>query len=107
MTQAGIQQQDSHTALVSGVIDVTTATGLKSEGEALLKKLENTVVIDLSGIEHSDSVGVSVLLVWMRAAARLDKNIQFRDMPPKMFDVARVSGLDAVFPLIYSSAVRS
>lgn len=102
MNQASIQQQDSNTALVSGVIDVKNAMKLKVQGEALVKKLESTIVIDLSGIEQSGSVGVSVMLAWMRTAAEAGKQIQFRDMPSKMFDVARVSGLDEVFPLISS-----
>lgn len=102
MAQVSIEQQDANTALVSGVIDVKNAMKLKAKGEALMKKLDSTVVIDLSGVEHSGSVGVSVMLAWMRTAAAAGKQIEFRDMPTKMFDVARVSGLDEVFPLVSS-----
>ena len=102
MSQASIQQKDANTALVSGVIDVNNAMQLKAQGEALIKKLENSITIDLSGIEQSGSVGVSVMLAWMRMASAEGKDIQFQDMPAKMFDVARVSGLDEVFPLKHS-----
>lgn len=101
-SQATIEKTDDHTAKVSGVIDVNSAMQLKLDGEKLIKSLQNTICIDLSGIEQSGSVGVSVMLAWMRAAAAEGKEIQFLDMPPKMFDVARVSGLDEVFPLANS-----
>ncbi|MCG8670685.1 MAG: STAS domain-containing protein [Pseudomonadales bacterium] len=102
MSQANIEKrpnQDTSVAAVSGVIDVTNAVALKRAGESILSEMDSPLVIDLSGIEHSGSVGVSVLLAWMRLASAQGKEIQFLDMPDKMFDVARVSGLDEVFPL--------
>ena len=102
MSQANIEKrtnQDATIAAVTGVIDVTNAVALKQAGESLLSSMDGPLVIDLSGIEHSGSVGVSVLLAWMRLASAQGKEIQFLDMPDKMFDVARVSGLDEVFPL--------
>lgn len=99
MSSVQVTKTDAHTLTVAGVIDVTNAMVLKQEGEALLPSLSDNAVVDLGGVEQSGSVGVSVLLCWMRAAQSLNKSIVFKHMPGKMFDVARVSGLDEVLPL--------
>ncbi|MDX1693643.1 MAG: STAS domain-containing protein, partial [Ketobacteraceae bacterium] len=69
-------------------------------GEKLLESLQSGITVDLEEVEQSSSVGVSVMLCWLRSARAADKDIRFRAMPAKMFDVARVSGLDDVLPLI-------
>lgn len=99
MSHAQIKQVDERTAAVTGVIEVDNAMSLKAQGEALIKTLGSAIQIDLEGVEHSGSVGVSILLAWMREAKAQGKDIVFKNMPAKMFDIARVSGLDEVFPL--------
>ncbi len=99
MARFEISKTDDQTMTLSGVVDVDNAMALKSEGEELLRSLKGDIVIDLKGVEHSSSVGVSVLLCWLRAAKAAGNNLVFRAMPAKMFDVARVSGLDDVLPL--------
>lgn len=95
-----IEKQDAEHLKVSGTIDVDNAVDLKAEGEALLKSCGDMVHVDLSGVKQSSSVGVSLLLCWARAAKLLGKDIQYHHMPGKMFDVARVSGLDDVLPIV-------
>ena len=99
MAEFRIQKVDDHTLSLSGVVDVNNAMALKAEGEKLLKAMGESFVIDMSDVQQSSSVGVSVILCWVRAAREAQKEIQFRNMPAKMFDVARVSGLDEVLPL--------
>lgn len=100
MARFEISKTDDQTLSVSGVVDVDNAMALRTKGEELLKSLQgDDIVIDLKGVEQSSSVGVSVMLCWLRAARAADKNLVFRAMPAKMFDVARVSGLDDVLPL--------
>lgn len=83
---------------LSGEVTTDDAMSVRREGERLLKDAATLVTVDLSGITRSTSAAISVLLCWMREAERLDKKMQFANMPDKMFDVARVSGLDAVLP---------
>lgn len=83
---------------LAGEVTTDNALVLRHEGERALKDASASLVVDLAGISRSTSAAISVLLCWMRAADRLGKKIQFANMPDKMFDVARVSGLDAVLP---------
>lgn len=99
MAEFRIRKVDDQTLAVSGVVDVNNAMALKVEGEAMLKSMGERFVIDMADVEQSSSVGVSLMLCWMRAAREAQKELTFRNMPSKMFDVARVSGLDEVLPL--------
>ena len=99
MSTATIVEVNSDRVALSGAIDVDNAMDLKAQGEALIRNSGASIEFDLSGVLHSGSVGVTVLLAWMRAASAADKQIVFLNMPGKMFDIARVSGLDDVLPL--------
>jgi len=83
---------------VQGDMLVADALTLRSAGEALLPALNSPVTVDLAAVEGVGSVGVSVLLCWMRAAEKLGKSLIFVNMPDRMYDVSRVSGLDEVIP---------
>lgn len=83
---------------LTGEVTTDNAVSLRQEGERALKDAADSLDVDLAGITRSTSAAISVLLCWMREAERLGKNIRFANMPDKMFDVARVSGLDAVIP---------
>jgi phospholipid transport system transporter-binding protein len=52
------------------------------------------VTVDLQGATDVGSVGVSVVLSWMRKAEQLGKQLKVVNMPDKMRDVSRVSGLE-------------
>jgi len=81
---------------VEGDMLVTDALTLRSQGEALLVSLPGPVAVDLSQVGAVSSAGVSVLLCWMRKAEELGKQLLVVNMPDKMRDVSRVSGLDSL-----------
>lgn len=54
--------------------------------------------IDLAGVARIDSAGLALLTEWARAAAALQQDIRFTNMPAQMRDLVRVSGLDDVLP---------
>lgn len=83
---------------LAGEVTTENAVALRQEGERALKDATDGLEVDLAGITRSTSAAISVLLCWMREANRLGKKIRFANMPDKMFDVARVSGLDSVLP---------
>lgn len=98
MNEAVIQRAPDGRLLVSGELDFTTVTRLNGEALKLLEE-SDTIRVDLHGIVRSDSAGLALLVEWMRAARRLDKPIQFLNIPQQMLAIARVSGLDEVLPL--------
>lgn len=99
MTAEVKSQNAGHWSLI-GQVTPENAVALRRQGERLLKEAAPLVTVDLSAITRSTSAAISVLLCWMREAENKGKKIQFVHMPDKMFDVARVSGLDAVLPLV-------
>lgn len=93
-----VVQVDASRMAVEGDLLVDGALELRAAGEALLATLSSPVTVDLAGAGAVGSVGVSVLLCWMRHAEKIGKRLIFVNMPDKMYDVSRVSGLDEVIP---------
>lgn len=93
-----VVQVDASRIAVEGDMLVPDALALRAAGEALLPKLTSPVTVDLAAVAGVGSVGVSVLLCWMRLAEKLGKSLIFVNMPDRMYDVSRVSGLDEVLP---------
>lgn len=81
---------------VEGDMLVTNAVDLRHQGEALLASLVSPVTVDLAQVTAVSSAGVSVLLSWMRKAEALGKQLVVANIPEKMRDVCRVSGLDTL-----------
>ena len=57
-------------------------------------------VFDLSAVERVDSVGVALLLNWVRYARRRQVEIQFRNPPQQLAVIAQVCGVRALLPLV-------
>lgn len=92
--------------IVEGVFDNGTALKVRQEGERLLRECrEKQVTVELSGLETTSSVVLSMLLCWMRSARRQGVDLELVNAPGKLYDMARVSGLDTFLPFAASSAV--
>jgi ABC-type transporter Mla MlaB component len=55
-----------------------------------------TLEIDLSGIDDSNSVVLSLLLSWLRHARASGREIVFTNMPPGLTELVRFTGLDGI-----------
>ncbi|OZY51262.1 STAS domain-containing protein [Pseudomonas lundensis] len=79
---------------LSGVLDYQTGPRLRKEGQVLIKKaLAKSLVVDCSAVTKSSSVGLSLLLCFIRDAQALNKPLSIRAMPEDMREIAQVSGL--------------
>ena len=79
---------------LSGVLNFQTGPQLRKEGQALIKKaLAKSLVVDCSAVTKSSSVGLSLLLCFIRDAQALNKPLSIRAMPEDMREIAQVSGL--------------
>ena len=87
---------DGSRMALEGDVLVSNAVELRQQGEALLAELASPVVVDLAGAGNVGSVGVSVLMCWIRRARTLNKRLDVVNMPDKMRDVSRVGGFDRV-----------
>lgn len=55
--------------------------------------------IDLSGITHSDSAGLALLVEWLRHARNQSVRLVFLNLPEQLREIARISALLPVLSL--------
>jgi phospholipid transport system transporter-binding protein len=83
---------------LSGVLDYRTGPALRKHGQALIKgSAAPTLVLDCSGVEKSSSVGLALLLAFMRDAKAAGKVVSVQSLPEDMREIAKVSGLTEIF----------
>ncbi len=86
--------------LVIGQLNFKTVPELwKKNKLSLFTDETNTINIDLSQLERSDSSGLALLVEWYREAEQAGKKITFLNLPAKMYEIARISGLNEILPL--------
>ena len=91
--------RDAAALYVTGELNFATVPALLEQGNALLAARAGArVSLDLRAVTRGDSAGLALLIEWMRTARRHGSAIEFRNIPPQMLAIARVSGLDGVLP---------
>lgn len=79
---------------LTGVLDYRTGPHLRKQGAALIKSGDlSEPTLDCSGVEKSSSVGLALLLAFMRDARDAGKSITVQSLPEDMRQIARVSGV--------------
>ncbi len=78
-----------------GVLTFGNARAARSEGlHALRTSSARDLELDCSGITHSDSAGLAVLLDWMSIMKGEGRPLCFANLPPGLLAVARISGVE-------------
>jgi len=94
MTESAVRLGDAGELLISGVLDYRTGPDLRKQGQALIKTTTApALVLDCSAVTKSSSVGLSLLLCFMRDAQAARKPVSIRALPEDMREIAQVSGL--------------
>ncbi|WP_095107841.1 lipid asymmetry maintenance protein MlaB [Pseudomonas sp. Irchel 3E20] len=94
MSESAIRMGAAGELLLSGVLDYRSGPGLRKQGQALIKSSTATaLVVDCSAVVKSSSVGLSLLLAFMRDAQAAGKPLSIRALPEDMQEIAQVSGL--------------
>jgi len=94
MTEAAVRLGDAGELFISGVLDYLTGPDLRKQGQALIKtSTAPALVLDCSSVTKSSSVGLSLLLCFMRDAEAVKKTVSIRALPEDMREIAEVSGL--------------
>lgn len=82
---------------LAGVLDYRSGPALRKQGKALIAaSREQRLVLDCSAVSKSSSVGLSLLLAFMRDAQAAGKAWEVRGMPADMREIAEVYDLDEV-----------
>lgn len=78
-----------------GALNFGNAKRARSEGlQALRAASARDLQIDCSGISHSDSAGLAILLDWMSTMKREGRPLCFANLPPGLLAVARISSVE-------------
>ncbi|CAI8730119.1 MULTISPECIES: lipid asymmetry maintenance protein MlaB [unclassified Pseudomonas] len=94
MSDSAVRLGEAGELLLSGVLDYRSGPVLRKQGQALIKSsTAPAVVLDCAGVEKSSSVGLSLLLAFIRDAAAAGKAVSIRALPDDMREIAQVSGL--------------
>ncbi len=74
VSESAVRLGEAGVLMLSGVLDYRTGPALRKEGQALIKSVSAAeVVIDCSAVQKSSSVGLSLLLCFMRDAKAAGK----------------------------------
>ncbi|MGY2290511.1 STAS domain-containing protein [Pseudomonas sp. SDO528_S397] len=94
MTESAIRQGEAGELFISGVLDYRSGPALRKQGQALINaSTAPALVLDCSSVVKSTSVGLSLLLCFLRDAQAAKKAVSIRAMPEDMREIAQVCGL--------------
>ncbi|ALI00466.1 MULTISPECIES: lipid asymmetry maintenance protein MlaB [Pseudomonas] len=94
MSESAVSMGEAGELMLSGVLDYRTGPALRKQGQALIKSsTASALVVDCSGVQKSSSVGLSLLLCFMRDAQAAGKALSIRALPDDMREIAQVSEL--------------
>lgn len=100
MSQGALREGQSGTLVLEGVIDMHVGVELRATGRRLLAaSSDRDVWLDCAAVTQSSSVGLSLLLCLLRDARATGKNLQIRNLPDDLRQVAEVYGLLELLPL--------
>lgn len=100
MSEAVIRLGASGELLLAGILDYRSGPVLREQGRQLIDaSTVNALVLDCAAVEKSSSVGLSLLLAFMRDAKAAGKTLKVRGLPQDMQGIARVSGLHELLDL--------
>ncbi|MDF3195148.1 STAS domain-containing protein [Pseudomonas sp. 1928-m] len=100
MSKASISEASPGVFNLTGVLDYLSAPALREQGARLLKvSPAATCVLDCGGVEKSSSVGLALLLAFMRDASAAGKTLSVSNLPKDMREIAGVCGLLEIIPL--------
>ncbi|MEH6450130.1 MAG: STAS domain-containing protein [Oleispira sp.] len=99
MKNAKLISVNPQQAQLSGRLDRLTAKALLEQGRRLITTSGSDWQVNLAEVSHSSSVGIALLLDWLRYGQDKNVTIKFINVPTKMCEVIEFSGLSEVFNL--------
>ncbi|EHY76706.1 STAS domain-containing protein [Stutzerimonas stutzeri] len=99
MSEARIERVAEGELRLIGVLDYQTGPALREAGRALIAASRTPLTLNCSSVERSSSVGLSLLLAFMRDAKAAGVDLRVSALPEEMEKIAKVSGLLDILPL--------
>ena len=100
MNGGSVRQADSGELQLVGTLDYRTGPAVREAGRRLIRASQQAnLVLDCAAVEKSSSVGLSLLLCYMRDARAAGKQLSVRGLPQDMSGIAKVCELQHVLPI--------
>ncbi|WP_395502545.1 STAS domain-containing protein [Ectopseudomonas mendocina] len=100
MSQASITERSTGQLQLVGVLDYSTGPQLREQGARLIASSSAArLSLDCNAVEKSSSVGLALLLAFMRDARKAGRELTISGLPDDMREIAEVSGLLELLPL--------
>jgi phospholipid transport system transporter-binding protein len=100
VSQASITERAAGLLQLAGVLDYSTGPKLREQGARLIAASSaERLALDCSAVEKSSSVGLALLLAFIRDARKAGRELSISALPADMRDIAQVSGLLELLPL--------
>jgi phospholipid transport system transporter-binding protein len=97
---ASIRAEADGQLLLAGVLDFRTGPALREQGRTLIRASRAaTLCLDLTAVEKSSSVGLALLLAYLRDAEAAGKTLRVRALPADMRQIAEVCELLELLPV--------
>lgn len=97
MSETGVSMAEPGVLRLAGVLDYRSGPALRKQGKALVEACkEPRLILDCSAVDKSSSVGLSLLLAFIRDGQGTGKVCEVRGMPEDMREIAEVYDLDEV-----------
>ena len=93
---------NAQSAELAGVLSHQVANQLEVAGlEAISAAAsgEKVWTVDLSKVTQSSSVGIAIMLSWLRSAKAQQVELIWQNLPENMLEIIRFSGLASVFKI--------
>lgn len=78
---------------VYGALNADTATDLLERSEEAFKGA-GALEIDLANVPEGDSAGLALLIEWLRLTKQRQQTIHFKNVPPQIAALARISEVE-------------
>lgn len=95
MPRAQLQQLSPGHYSLSGELSFATVTELLQQSRSLFAG-ESSVEVDLSGVTHGDSAGLSLLIEWLRQAKLQSRQLRYVALPAQLNALASISDVDGL-----------
>jgi len=99
MSEAQIKKHSDGDIKVSGTLGFGGVVSLLDMSREFFAGQE-PLVFDLAEVGKVDSAGLALLIEWMCMAEKSGQSISFQHLPKQLIDIAQVSGLDEVLPVV-------
>ena len=95
---AEVNAPNADTLLLAGDVTSENVASLRDKGESVIRQMTSQGTINLAGLCSANTITLSLLLSWLRFAKRSNVSLVISQSPSKLFDMARVSGLELILP---------